>query len=134
MTGTRSVALLYRNQGRYADAEPLYQRSLAIREKALGLEHPDIATSLSDLASGALFRRHQPGVVVKRLKFPTEMMRADAGFHPDQARLHIGEARFHLAGRPFLPQHDAPASILADAARATARRLPPSIVHRGSSP
>ena len=34
----------------YADAEPLYKRSLAIREKALGPEHPDVATSLNNLA------------------------------------------------------------------------------------
>jgi tetratricopeptide (TPR) repeat protein len=33
-------------RGRYADAEPLYQRALAIREKALGPEHPDVAQSL----------------------------------------------------------------------------------------
>ena len=41
---------LYRAQGRYADAEPLYQRSLAIWEKALGPEHPDVAQSLNNLA------------------------------------------------------------------------------------
>ena len=29
-------------QGRYAEAEPLYQRSLAFREKALGPDHPDV--------------------------------------------------------------------------------------------
>jgi tetratricopeptide (TPR) repeat protein len=29
---------LYQAQGHYAEAEPLYQRSLAIREKALGPE------------------------------------------------------------------------------------------------
>ena len=33
------------NQGRYADAEPLYKRALAIDEKALGPDHPDVATS-----------------------------------------------------------------------------------------
>ena len=38
------------SQGRYADAEPLYKRSLAIREKALGPDHPDVATSLNNLA------------------------------------------------------------------------------------
>ena len=32
-------------QGRYAEAEPLYQRALAIREKALGPDHPDVATA-----------------------------------------------------------------------------------------
>jgi tetratricopeptide (TPR) repeat protein len=37
-------------RGRYAEAEPLYQRALAIREQQLGAEHPDTATSLNDLA------------------------------------------------------------------------------------
>ena len=32
-------------QGRYAEAEPLYKRALAIQEKALGPDHPDVATS-----------------------------------------------------------------------------------------
>ncbi|MDA0803982.1 MAG: tetratricopeptide repeat protein, partial [Planctomycetota bacterium] len=35
-------------------AEPLYKRSLAIWEKALGPDHPDVATSLENLA--ALYR------------------------------------------------------------------------------
>jgi hypothetical protein len=30
--------------------EPLLKRSLAIREKQLGAEHPDVATSLNNLA------------------------------------------------------------------------------------
>ena len=42
--------MLYDDQGRYADAEPLYKRSLAIREKALGPDHPDVAHSLNNLA------------------------------------------------------------------------------------
>ncbi len=42
-------ALLYHRQGKYAEAEPLYKRSLAIREKALGPKHPDVATSLNNL-------------------------------------------------------------------------------------
>ena len=37
-------------QGTYAAAEPLYQRSLAIREKTLGPDHPHVATSLNNLA------------------------------------------------------------------------------------
>jgi CHAT domain-containing protein len=36
--------------GRYADTEPLYKRSLAIYEKALGPDHPNVATSLNNLA------------------------------------------------------------------------------------
>ena len=38
-------------RGRYTDAEPLYQRALAIWEKALDLEHPNVATSLYNLAA-----------------------------------------------------------------------------------
>ena len=41
----------YRAQGRYADAEPLYKRSLAIWEKALGPDHPNVATVLVNYAS-----------------------------------------------------------------------------------
>src|SRR5262249_17977601 len=36
--------------GDYAGAEPLYRRSLDIREKALGPDHPDTANSLNNLA------------------------------------------------------------------------------------
>lgn len=43
-------------QGKYDQAEPLFKRSLAIREKALGSEHPDVASSLNDLA--VLLNRH----------------------------------------------------------------------------
>ena len=38
-------------QGQHGKAEPLYQRALAISEKALGPEHPDVATSLNNLAA-----------------------------------------------------------------------------------
>jgi tetratricopeptide (TPR) repeat protein len=38
------------HRARYAEAEPLYQRALAIREKTLGPEHPDVAQSLNNLA------------------------------------------------------------------------------------
>ena len=34
-----NLAVLYHNRGEYAEAEPLYQRSLAVWQKALGPEH-----------------------------------------------------------------------------------------------
>jgi hypothetical protein len=34
-------------QGRYADAEQLLERSLAIDDKAFGSDHPNVAQSLS---------------------------------------------------------------------------------------
>ena len=47
----RNLAELYRDQGRYGEAEPLYRRSLAILEKALGPQHPDVATNLENYAA-----------------------------------------------------------------------------------
>ncbi|CAM9900520.1 unnamed protein product [Ectocarpus sp. 4 AP-2014] len=46
-----SVGFLFKIQGKYAEAEPLYERSQAIQEKVLGPEHPDVATSLDNRAS-----------------------------------------------------------------------------------
>src|SRR5476651_1821167 len=43
-------AIQFYQQRRYADAEPLFKRSLAISEKALGPDHPDVATALNNLA------------------------------------------------------------------------------------
>lgn len=38
-------------QGKHSDAEPLYERSQAIRENVLGPEHPEVATSLNNRAN-----------------------------------------------------------------------------------
>ncbi|GJL67731.1 MAG: hypothetical protein NPIRA06_03660 [Nitrospirales bacterium] len=43
------TAFYFYERARYAQAEPLYQRALAIREEALGPTHPDVATSLNNL-------------------------------------------------------------------------------------
>ncbi len=50
-TGLNNLASLYRDQGRYDEAEPLHQRALAIFEKALGPDHPDVATTLENYAA-----------------------------------------------------------------------------------
>jgi tetratricopeptide (TPR) repeat protein len=44
------LAMLYHNQGRYAEAEPLYQRALHIYEQALGPEDLNTALTLHILA------------------------------------------------------------------------------------
>ena len=41
---------MYESQGKYEEAEPLYQRSLGIRETKLGKDHPNVASSLNNLA------------------------------------------------------------------------------------
>src|ERR1039458_5810471 len=40
-----NLSIVYADLGRYADAEALAKRALAIREKAFGAEHPIVATS-----------------------------------------------------------------------------------------
>ena len=44
------LGVIYQAQGNYAAAAPLYRRSLAILERALGPEHPDVAQSLENYA------------------------------------------------------------------------------------
>ena len=44
-SGSTTWRCCTRRQGRYAEAEPLYKRALAIGEKALGPDHPDVGTS-----------------------------------------------------------------------------------------
>ena len=38
------------DRARFAEAEPLYERSLAIKEKSLGGDHPEVAAALNNLA------------------------------------------------------------------------------------
>jgi tetratricopeptide (TPR) repeat protein len=55
--GEEAGRLLYetasylRERARYAEAEPLFQRALHIREQQLGSEHPEVASSLNGLGS-----------------------------------------------------------------------------------
>ena len=48
-TSLNNLANLYNTQGKYGEADPLYKRSLEIWEKALGPDHPSVATSLENL-------------------------------------------------------------------------------------
>eukprot|EP00633_Aureoumbra_lagunensis_P002866 CAMPEP_0197302774 /NCGR_PEP_ID=MMETSP0890-20130614/51260_1 /TAXON_ID=44058 ORGANISM="Aureoumbra lagunensis, Strain CCMP1510" /NCGR_SAMPLE_ID=MMETSP0890 /ASSEMBLY_ACC=CAM_ASM_000533 /LENGTH=633 /DNA_ID=CAMNT_0042782465 /DNA_START=287 /DNA_END=2188 /DNA_ORIENTATION=+ len=45
-----NLAELLKNQGKYDEAKPLYERSIKVREQKLGPNHPDVATPLSNLA------------------------------------------------------------------------------------
>ena len=42
--------MVYHHDGRSKDAEQLYRRALSILEKALGLNHPDVAVVLENMA------------------------------------------------------------------------------------
>ena len=63
-----------RAQRQYAQAEPLYKRSLAIREKALGPDHPDVATSLENVA--VLYRKTGREKAVEELEKRAAAIRA----------------------------------------------------------
>nr|WP_287130353.1 tetratricopeptide repeat protein [Candidatus Cyanaurora vandensis] len=45
-----NLAVFYKSQGRYDQAELLLQQALALRIKLLGQEHPDVAASMNNLA------------------------------------------------------------------------------------
>ncbi|MBX9792246.1 MAG: tetratricopeptide repeat protein [Pirellulales bacterium] len=45
-----NLAVLYKLQGKYPQAESLFKEALAIKKKTLGERHPDFATSLLNLA------------------------------------------------------------------------------------
>ncbi len=49
------IARLYQEQGRYAEAEPLYVRSIAISECILGINHPSAQTTRRNLE---ILRQH----------------------------------------------------------------------------
>jgi len=50
ITSLDSLASVYEAQQKWVEAEPLYQRTLALQENLLGLEHPDVADNLNNLA------------------------------------------------------------------------------------
>ena len=51
MTTLDDLGMLLNYKGDYDGAEPLFRRSLEIRDKVLGPEHPDTAISLANLGS-----------------------------------------------------------------------------------
>ena len=57
-TTLNNLALLYYAQGRYAEAEPLYERLLAIWEKALGPEHPQVGNQQLSVATQKNHDKH----------------------------------------------------------------------------
>ncbi len=73
-TSLNSLGALYQSQGEYTQAEPLFERSLAILEKALGPDHPNVATSLENLAD--LYRATKRGSEAEALEQRAAKIRA----------------------------------------------------------
>lgn len=78
-----NLAMVYHNQGRTTEAEPLYKRGLSIREQALGKGHRDVGTSLTNVGlcyySEQRYAEAEP--FLKRGLAVTE--KALGGAHPD---------------------------------------------------
>lgn len=51
-----NLAMLYCNEGKYNEAEPLYIKALEIKKKKLGNKHPDFAGTLNNLAFSYLYQ------------------------------------------------------------------------------
>ena len=84
-----NLAVLYRKQGKYEQAEPLYVRALAIREQQLGPLHPDTASSLNNLAAPLLaqgkYEQAEP-LLVRALAICEQQLGPE---HPDTAKASI---------------------------------------------
>jgi hypothetical protein len=87
--------------GRYADAEALLKRSLTVKEKALGTNHPEVAALLNDLAllysvqhryaeAEPLFKR---SLAIRETVFGPD--------HPDVAASLTNLALFYGRSRPL---------------------------------
>ena len=133
-----NLALLYRNQGKYEQAEPLYQRALAIRERVLGAEHPDTARSLNNLA---LLYRNQgkdeqaEPLYQRALAIRERVLGAE---HPDTARVSITwPSSTATRGRTSKPSRSTSAPWPSENAcwePSTPTLLPVSIVWPSSTP
>src|SRR5262245_16834856 len=95
-----TLAQVYQSQGKYAEAEPLYQRTLAINEKALGRNHPDVATTLNNLAD--LYRSQGKYAEAEPLFERSLAIREKAlgPSHPDVAQtLHNLASLYQIQGK-----------------------------------
>lgn len=67
-----NLAAVYHTQGKYTMAEPLYNRSLDIKQRLLGEEHPEVALNVHNLAILYSARRMYP-VAEKHYKRAVEL-------------------------------------------------------------
>ncbi len=79
----RDLADRYAKQEMYDEAKLLYRRALAIREKALGPEHPDMATTLQDYA--ALLRKTHQEAEAAEIEDRVRAIGAECKLKPSQA-------------------------------------------------
>ena len=69
-----NLANLYTDQGKYVEAEQLFQRALLIKENMLGPVHPSVAISLESYAS--LLRKTKRKAEAAKLEARAKAIRA----------------------------------------------------------
>jgi tetratricopeptide (TPR) repeat protein len=111
-----NLAGLFRDQGKYAQAEPLLTKVLEVRRRVLGQEHPDTLLSMNNLALLYLHQskyRAAEAIYIKVLEFQRHVLAAE---HPrrlasmnDLAALYIKTHKYAMAEpllREALNSHD----------------------------
>jgi len=78
------LAQIYEATGRHAEAEPLWRRSLEIRRKHLGADHPEVIGSGDKLAMSLLAQKKYPEAETLLKK---SMAHREIAFGPDDSRL-----------------------------------------------
>src|SRR5205807_7974678 len=85
---------LYKAEGNFARAEPMFRQALEIRKKALGETHPDYASSLNDLARlyqlQGDFARAEP-LARQSLVITREHLNATAAIQSERQQLGMGD-------------------------------------------
>ena len=81
---------MYYSQGRYSEAEPLFQQALALYKQLLGEAHPDVAQSLNNLAflyaNQGLYQQAEP-LLVQALELCTRLLGSE---HPNTQSVQQG--------------------------------------------
>jgi tetratricopeptide (TPR) repeat protein len=81
-----SMGDLYRALGRYVDAAVMYERSIALRKRAFGSQHPEIAHALANLAAMQV-QQGAYGPALELARSATEIMAARiASYSSERAR------------------------------------------------
>ncbi|MBV8880501.1 MAG: tetratricopeptide repeat protein [Planctomycetaceae bacterium] len=78
------LAQIYEAQGRHADAEPLWRRSLLIRSKHLGSDHPEVIGSGDKLAMSLLAQKKYADAEALLLK---SLAHREKAFGADDSRI-----------------------------------------------
>jgi serine/threonine-protein kinase len=107
--GVFNLAMVLHGAGRDADAEPVAQRALALREHQFGASHGLVGASLRQLGEIAL-ARHDPATAERLLLQALDILRADYG----QAHTATGQAQLALARLRIAQKRQADAQALID--------------------